>query len=551
MADPIDGDCVTEGWAPYRVVVIAEYGPRSEFALKCSSSERRESFSAGGYDRLIGRVEPAFRLGLRDPASTGEVEVDVRWKQWGDVAGGGLLASPAIVAMLDARTSLQRGSAQQDPYSIVDRVLPGNRAWLPRAAAPAERVAGLPAAAGDRKQGLADPLSALFDLVDLPAQPSEVTTANQYAASAQVVESAVSDLLCQAMAHPEYQRLRRTWHSLRAISLCQADSRLVELVVVSSSDEKEELQTALGRIDADLVVHEAPFEACSRDVERLVLLAGWAESHNTPVIATLGQSWVTSANPSSTPSRLRLAESARPLLDSIAVRDCARWLVLALNDVCDSEPMSGAIVRGGPSCVQPRNEASSWTFLPAGVAVAGLVVSSLVRDAEPFFSDARGTSELRGRALHELDAPDGPIAIATRRYCNEEVADDWGRLGICALVPARNRDRVRLVACPTACRPRNSGGDPGLVSSTLRDQILAGRVARLLMEAKLGHNSGQARSVLLERLQVAIGSLFPKAPPVGPFIDVADVGGDLVVEIRPRRYAQMTVDRLSMSVRLG
>jgi hypothetical protein len=551
MVDRIDGDCVTEGWAPYRLAVIAELNPRSEFALKCPSLERYEAFSAGGFDRLIGRVEPAFRLGLRDPASTGEVDVDVRWKQWSDIVGAGLLASPAIVAMLDARTSLQRGSPQQDPYSVVDRVLPGNKAWLPRAATPTAKSVSMPAPAGDRSQGSADPLGALFDLVDLPAQPSEATTANQFAAAAQAVESAMADLLCQAMAHPEYQRLRRAWHSLRAVSLCQADSKLVELFVVSSSDDPEELQAALARIDADLVVHEAPFEACARDVERLVLLASWAERQNTPVIATLGPSWVVAGNASSTPTRLRLAESARPLLDSIAVRDCARWLVLSLNDVCDSEAISGAIVRGGPSCVQPRSEETSWTFLPAGVAIAGLVVSSLVRDAEPFCSDARGTSELHGRALYELATPDGPIAIATRRYCNEEVAEDLGRLGICALVPTRNRDRVRLVACPSAGRPRNAGGEPGLVSSTLRDQILTGRVARLLMEAKLGHGDGQDRSILLEWLQAAIGSLFPKAPPVGPFIDVADVNGDLVVDIQPRRYAQLTVDRLSMSVRLG
>jgi hypothetical protein len=360
----------------------------------------------------------------------------------------------------------------------------------------------------------------------------------------------MSQLLCLALAHPEYQRLRRVWHSLRALAVSQADNCVIELQVVSSQLEMDALEAALGQVQADLVVIEAPFEACPRDVELLNFVADWAASWTTPVIATLGVSWVVPPSPSSPSPKPKLAPSTVQLLGQIAVRPQARWLTLALNDVCDADPIAGPIVRNGPSCYQPKEADSSWTFLPAGVAVANVVMTSMVRDGEPYFPEASGSAQLRSRALYELRTRMGQAAVGTRWFCSDEVALDFEQLGLCVLAPTQNRDRVRLVACPTAHRPRNAGGDLGVPTSTLRDQVLAGKVTRLLLDAKASIQDGVSVADAVEQLKSAISSLFPKAPPVGPSIDVVESRGHLVVGVRPRRYGQLTVEELNLSVPL-
>ncbi|MGE5787119.1 MAG: hypothetical protein ACM3ZE_21175, partial [Myxococcales bacterium] len=183
-----DRDDLPFGWTPFRVAIIAELQPRPGVALKCPVRLKPEVLSVGGYDRLLGRVEPAFRMTLKDPGTQRDLEVDVRWKQWADLGGAGLLASPAFASMADARSSLLHGSPKQDPYQYVDRVLPGNEAWLPRSsagngssptAAGSSNGAGAPSGVKARKpeataagRNSEDPLGSLFDLVDLPSQPS-------------------------------------------------------------------------------------------------------------------------------------------------------------------------------------------------------------------------------------------------------------------------------------------------------------------------------------------------------------------------------------------
>lgn len=560
-----DRDHAPIGWSPFRIAIIAELQPRPDFALKCPVRLRPEVLSVGGYDRLLGRIEPAFRMNLKDPGTQRDLEVDVRWKQWADLGGAGLLASPAIASMVDARSSLLHGSPKQDPYQYVDRVLPGNAAWLPRNPAGAGS-AGTDVASGPEanqakaapvkqpappEQGSDDPLGSLFDLVDLPSQPSAPSepSGQQYRQAGAAVESALSQLLCAALEDLEYQRLRRVWQSLRFLLEAQGTNKQIEIWVVPSSGDLDELSQALDQLESleiDLVVYEAPFEACARDAECLNFLGNWASSQNVPVIATLDASWFNRAAPNNYQPRLKLADSSRSLFETLTRRESARWLMLTANDLCEAEPLSGKVVRGGPECSQPRDRETSWAFIPAGVALSNLVLGSLERDGEPFFAENWGGAQLRSRAVYELNTDLGAVAIGTRWFCSEEMALDLGALGISVLAPEKNRDRVRVVTCPTAFRAANAAGNQGRPAATLQDQMLASRIVHLINSYRSRYNGDP--DALREHLLDGIHALFPKSPPVGPIVNVTEQRGSIVVEVEPRRYGQLTIDQLSLSI---
>lgn len=539
MADRHGNDCWSNGWAPFRVVVLAEIEPRPDFALRCPAPRRTAALTANTFDRLLSAVEPAFRLQLPDRWSGKEPEVDIRWQQWSDVAGGGLLASPAIAAMRDAHTSLSRGTGRTDPYVYVDRVLPGNRTRLPEA--------GQVALATDR-------LGKLFDSVDLPVMVEDERPGARFASAAADLQAALSAVLCDALAHPEYRRLRRVWQSLRSLSLRLGDPRLVELVVISCSSSIEDLEEALTNVEADLVIHEAPFEACARDAASMNLLADWGARLKTQILTSLDASWVAAPARTSSNPDLRIADLARPWLDGVCRREQARWLTIALNDRCDGEPVAGSIVRGGPICSQPREAESSWTFLPAGVALGEVVIQLLVREGEPFVADTL-TPVFRSPALYEIATSNGSVAVGTRWFCTENAAVALAQLGVCAFVPTLNRDNVRLLDIPAAYRPRNAAGELDPPASTFGEQILAGRVAKFLQgvlplcQAQPGERSGCVAPI--EKIEQALGSLFPKAPPVGPFIEVVESQGNLTISIRPRRYGQLRVEQLAWTLHLG
>lgn len=561
-----------KGWAPYRVAILAELQPREAAALRCPVRLRPEVVSLRSFDRLLARVEPAFRLWLTDPTSMKDVEVDVRWKSWGDVLGAGLLASPAVVAMSDARSSLLRGSPERDPFQFVDRVLPGNEAWLPRSNAPAVKASTTPpqTQTGSGSNGsdepeppparsaqapAGDPLGALFDLVDLPSQSSQTSTGNaaptrQYASAGAAVESAMSALVCQGLAHPEYQRLRRVWQSLHLLLEAFANSEAVECCLIDTSTDLDQLSQSLDLAEADLLVIEAPFEACPRDSEKLNFLANWATDHSLPVIATLDPSWFARPGTSAPTPKIQLTEPARALLDAIGRREAARWLVLCANDLCASEPASVSTLPGGLPCSQPRELETSWSFVPASVAVTTLVVGSLIHQGEPFFSERWGSAQLRSDALYETTAKLGPVAIGTRWFCSDDNADELAALGIGVLVPEKNRDRVRVKACPSAFRPRDNGGFLAKPASTLHDQMLAGKIVQLLMTCRASGFGATDLDQVPERLRDEIQALFPKATPSGPIVEVNARNGALEIGIEPRNYGQLTLEQLRLSVPL-
>ncbi|MGE5786693.1 MAG: hypothetical protein ACM3ZE_19015, partial [Myxococcales bacterium] len=391
----------------------------------------------------------------------------------------------------------------------------------------------------------------LFDLVDLPSQPSRPSEPDgkPYRAAGARVESAMSELLCAALEDPEYQRLRRVWQSLRFLLEAQGTSKQIEIWVVPSSGDLDELSHALDQLesmDVDLVVYEAPFEACARDAECLNFLGNWASSQNVPVVATLDASWFNRAAPSNYQPRLKLAESARPLFETLTRRESARWLFLTANDLCEAEPLSGKVVRGGPECSQPRDRETSWAFIPAGIALSNLVLGSLARDGEPFFAENWGSAQLRSRAVYELNTDLGTVAIGTRWFCSEEMALDLGAIGISVLVPEKNRDRVRVVACPTAFRPANAAGNQSRPAATLQDQMLASRIVHLINSYRSRYQ-GDVES-LRQRLLDGIHGLFPQSPPVGPIVSVTEQTGSLLIEVEPRRYGQLAIDQLSLSI---
>jgi hypothetical protein len=401
-------------------------------------------------------------------------------------------------------------------------------------------------------------LDNLLGLVDFPVldnqhvAQSPTSREKNVEKARQYLCQSLATILNKLLAEPEYQRLNRVFRSIDALCDTHADSDWIEFYVLGGTGTQSQYKEALDRLEPDLLVLEAPVAACAREVERLAILSSWAEQRAVPVVATLDQDWFENkdAAPAQTPiSNIRVTRAATRLLDVIGARTSARWLVLCANDVCDQEPVTRQLGHhAANSYTQPPDEPTSYTFLPAGVNVAQCCVRALLEKGSPFPDPNARESKTRSRAVRIIGNPDQTLAIGTHYYSTIEDARDLASLGLCCLVPTSNRDTVVPYSFPTAYRERSATGFLGAPTSTLSDQLLAGRLTRLLRSSKADSFDEPSRSRVCATLERRIDSLFPNAPPIGPEIAVSANNREIRVEIKPHRYERLELQSIQATI---
>ncbi|MGC4068818.1 MAG: hypothetical protein QM784_30070 [Polyangiaceae bacterium] len=292
----------------------------------------------------------------------------------------------------------------------------------------------------------------------------------------------------------------------------------------------------------------------------MVELADWAELHGVPVIATLADDWFlppsASGDDAHQAARAKLQPSARRLIDAVGSHESARWLMLCANDVCDGAPTTQRLLGGADGKLEARFEQSpdllnSYTFVPAGIHAAMSCVRTLLERGHPFASAESEGSKFRSAAVRVVGTADVEVAVGTRLLATDDDANDLARVGVCCLKPTRNRDTVNIHDYPTAFRPRTLSGDLGSPASTMAEQLLAGRVTKLLRAAKSAYEDGTPASDVTSRLEERMESLFPTPPPVSPDVFVRLTNGVLEIEVDPHRYEGLAMQAFQAALRLN
>jgi hypothetical protein len=243
-------------------------------------------------------------------------------------------------------------------------------------------------------------------------------------------------------------------------------------------------------------------------------------------------------------------------MDAIGSHESARWLMLCANDVCDSAPTAQRLLGGLEGKTEARFEQSpdllsSYTFVPAGIHAAMSCMRTLLERGHPFANATSPEAKVRSAAVRVVGNTEVEIAIGTRLLATTDDANDLARAGVCCLVPTRNRDTVTIHDFPTAFRPRTLSGDRGLPASTLAEQLLAGRVMKLLRASKSACDDGIPASDVTPKLEERLESLFPNPPPVSPDVFVRLSNGVLEIEVDPHRYDGLGMHAFQASLRLN
>jgi nucleotide-binding universal stress UspA family protein len=556
--------------------MLADLSPHADFALRAISPLVFRQVSRRNYERLLAQIAPAFRLVLRDPLGGPELDVDLRVQDTSDLGVRGLVKCASVIPFLDALSGCELPPPQvsgllerlfRDRADSLQKLVRSSTTFDFRIETPTEPSHGAGAQLPHHEI-----LDRLLGHVDLPESvPSQGATAVGRSSGAsgqpelqQRLHAAVSAILEDALSHEEFRRIRRAWQSLRTLSEAQNDCSWTELHVIGGDGTATELRDALERLEPDLLVLEAPMSACARDADRLVELADWADQHGVPVIATLAEDWFvppgSSGNDARHPSRAKLHPAARRLMDAIGSHESARWLMLCANDVCDSAPaaqrlLSGSDGKSDREFEQSGESLGSYTFVPAGVNVAKICMRTLLERGHPFAEATSQEAKLRSAAVRVVGTSGASeiseIAIGTRFLATADDASDLARVGVCCLVPTRNRDSVTVQAFPTAFRPRTLAGDRGSPVSTLAEQLLAGRVTRLLRASKVAYESGASAADVTSALQGRLESLFPNPPPVSPDVFVRITEGALELEVDPHRYEGLGMQGIQASLPLS
>jgi hypothetical protein len=141
-------------------------------------------------------------------------------------------------------------------------------------------------------------------------------------------------------------------------------------------------------------------------------------------------------------------------------------------------------------------------------------------------------------------------AIPLQVVPSEDTVRDAARAGITLLTCGRNNDTAFLTHAPVLYR---GGGGNTPSSVTLPDQLFVGRFARAVQQVAAAIPTGTEPRAAEEVARIALHELFERAAPPGPEITtkVDAARGALTVTVRPRRFAGIALEELTLGAALG
>jgi hypothetical protein len=143
-------------------------------------------------------------------------------------------------------------------------------------------------------------------------------------------------------------------------------------------------------------------------------------------------------------------------------------------------------------------------------------------------------------------------AIPLEVVPTEDAVREVARAGLTMLTCAPNSDAAILTRAPVLHRTASPSG-PGASTGTLADQIFVGIFARAVQQVAGAIPVGTEPRAAEDVARISLAEMFERAAPPGPEIAarVDTKRGSLEVTVRPRRFAGITLEELTLGAALG
>jgi predicted component of type VI protein secretion system len=376
----------------------------------------------------------------------------------------------------------------------------------------------------------------------------------------QRLEKAFRNLLDGILRHSEFRRLEATWRALRLlVEHCDPKAGVEVDVVPAGRAQVGDALRRLGEGDGerppvDLVVIDQRIAPTAADLALLDGWAGLAETLLAPLVvagdpAMLGADSLAPIARST--SQLSASDDPRAIATrAIAAHQTSRWACVVLNDPLLRAPHTQDTSRQkSPPFDEDPADGDAYVYASGAYVVAALCARSHARLRWPTaIIGARDgvVQNLPVRTVHDrgVDA-----AIPLEAVPTEDVVREVAKAGLAMLSCAPNTDAAILTRAPVL--HREGGGEKPAIG-TLADQLFVGRFARAVQQvaAAIPHDTPAQKAEEVAR--IALADLFERAPPSGPTIDAkVDGRGGLTVTVRPRRFAGIGLEELTLGAALG
>jgi type VI secretion system ImpB/VipA family protein len=598
-----------------RIVVVAEVVAQNDWSTGMRPPPNPIPIDAESFDRVMAQLAPSLAIDVADPFGGSEtLRVDLVWRDRKAMRPGEIVEQvPALRALVDARRTVQdvasRKLSADAGRAQLERILP-RAGWAsalvsevqhappstrgePAAAAPR---APSPASNGEPRAGDGggrSGLDALLDMVDLGTasappsapepEPSKGLTQEEasrivaaVARSArqgppqapravvgtapQRLERAFRNLLDSILHHPEVHRLEATWRGLRLlVEHCDRRAGVEVDVVCAGPDEVAEalkrLMDAVTRAPADLILIDQVLEPTALDLERLEKWGSLAEALLAPVVVggTAEMLGVDSlARVARSTSALSTSDDPRAIaVRAVASREAAQWIAVVLNDALVRQPYTASTSRQtDPAYEEDPHDAGAHVFTHGGYVIAALCARSHARVRWPTAITGGRDGVVGNLPVHTIREGGQELAAALEVVPTEDAVREAARAGLTLLTCVPNTDAAVLSRAPVLHR---ANGGKSAAASTLSDQLFVGRFARAVQQIAGAIPRGTEARAAEDVARIALAELFDRAAPPGPEIvaKVDAAGSSLSVTVRPRRFAGVAVDEVTLGAALG
>jgi type VI secretion system protein ImpC len=377
----------------------------------------------------------------------------------------------------------------------------------------------------------------------------------------QRLEQAFRNLLDGILHHPEVHRLESTWRGLRLlVEHCDRKTGVEVDVVNAGREAVADALQRLGESDPerpaiDLILIDQHLEPIAVDLAHLDKWAGLASVLLAPIVLAghptmLGVDSLEQVARST--SALSTSDDGRAVaLRSAALRESSRWVALVLNDPLVRAPYTQGTSRlQQPPYEEDASDPDAHVHANGAYVVGALCARSHAKLRWPTAITGIRDGVIGNLPVHTLHDRGEEAAVPLEVVPTEDAVREVARAGLTMLTCAPNTDAAVLTRAPVL--HRGTAGT-GAAAGTLGDQLFVGRFARAVQQVAAAIPAGTDPRAAEEVARIALAEMFDRAAPAGPEVvtKVDPKRGSLEVTVRPRRFAGITLEELTLGAALG
>jgi predicted component of type VI protein secretion system len=253
-------------------------------------------------------------------------------------------------------------------------------------------------------------------------------------------------------------------------------------------------------------------------------------------------------------SALATSDDGRAIaLRGVASREASRWVVLVLNDPLVRAPYTQGTSRlQQPPFEEDARDPDAHVYTSGAYVVGALCARSHARLRWPTAITGGRDGVIGNLPVHTVHDRGEEAAVPLQVVPSEDAVREVARAGLTMLACAPNTDAAVLTRAPVLHRSASPSG-PGAASGTLGDQIFTGLFARAVQQVAAAIPVGSDPRAAEEVARIALAEMFERAAPPGPEIvtRVDPKRGSLEVTVRPRRFAGISLEELTLGAALG